>query len=372
MTKQNSGERRLAGLPARLVEQGFERPGTPRKNEGLHFQSVVEIDPVGAATALVDPLALAMLREFAVNLPPTAAIRENDLQVGQRVVYPNQGVCRITGVEVKEIGGVKAEFLTMRREEDGATVMVPRSKLSSIGLRHVAQPDEIQAILKFLEAESGDPELDWKVRHRTHTDKMTDGSLTGTAEVLKALHSLSERRPLPQKERELYDSARHLVVNEFAVALNVSRATGEDTIDFCLTPPAGSPRAQLKARLKADREAAEESALLDDLEELADVPAAAIEGEELLEASVEASGKPIAEPAKPLKAGPKAGKATKPQPKLVLATSPRKTAATKAAPPKARVKPKAPPKAKSKDSRAKAPSRKAGKAAKAAAKRKAK
>ena len=52
-----------------------------------------------------------------------------------------------------------------------------------------------------------------------HADKMTDGSLTGTAEVLKALHSLSERRPLPQKERELYDSARHLVVNEVAVAL---------------------------------------------------------------------------------------------------------------------------------------------------------
>ena len=59
--------------------------------------------------------------------------------------------------------------------------------------------------------------------------------------MLKALHSLSERRPLPQKERELYDSARHLVVNEFAVALNVARATGEDTVDFCLTPPAGSP-----------------------------------------------------------------------------------------------------------------------------------
>jgi len=358
MAQQDTRQRRLAGLGGRLVEQGFERPGAPWKDEGLHFQSVVEIDPSFAAdrwaTALVDPLSLAMLRESAVNLPPTAAIRENDLQVGQRVVYPNQGVCRITGVEVKEIGGLKAEFLTMKREEDGATVMVPRSKLSSIGLRHVAQPDEIQAILKFLEAESGDPELDWKVRHRTHTDKMTDGSLTGTAEVLKALHGLSERRPLPQKERELYDSARHLVVNEFAVALGVSRATGEDTVDFCLTPPAGSPRAQLKARLKAEREAAAESALLDDLEDLVDVPGVAIEGAELLEDPTEEPPKPVAQPPKGLKASRDAK--GKPKPPAKSPVPPRKAAAKKAARPKAAGKPKAvaKSKAKSKDTRSKA------------------
>jgi RNA polymerase-interacting CarD/CdnL/TRCF family regulator len=246
----------------------------------------------------------------------------------------------------------------MKREEDGATVMVPRSKLSSIGLRHVAQPDEIQAILKFLEAESGDPELDWKVRHRTHTDKMTDGSLTGTAEVLKALHGLSERRPLPQKERELYDSARHLVVNEFAVALGVSRAAGEDTVDFCLTPPAGSPRAQLKARLKAEREAAAESALLDDLEDLVDVPGVAIEGAELLEDPAEESPKPAAEPPKGLKASRDAKGKPKPPAKSPAKSPvpPRKVAPKKAGRPKAAGKPKAvaKSKAKSKPTRSKA------------------
>jgi CarD family transcriptional regulator len=248
-----------------------------------------------------------------VDLPVTAAIRESELQVGQRVVYPNQGVCRISGIETKEIGGVRAEFLTMKREEDGATVMVPRSKLASIGLRHVAQPNEVQAILAFFEAESGDPELDWKVRHRTHAEKMTDGSLTGTAEVLKALHSLSERRPLPQKERELYDSARHLVVNEVSVALSIANGTAEDVIDFCLTPPVGSPRAQHKARLKADREAAEEAALLDGLEDLGDLSDVVAGAEEELESPTPS---PKADPptAKVKKAAPPApAKRAKPE-----------------------------------------------------------
>lgn len=247
-----------------------------------------------------------------MNLPPTA-LRETDLKVGQRIVYPNQGVCTISGLETKEIGGVRAEFLSLRRE-DGASVLVPRAKLATIGLRRVAQPDEVKTIFKFLEAEGSDPELDWKVRHRTHTEKMTDGSLTGTTEVLKALHSLAERRPLPQKERELYDSARHLLVNEVAVALAVSPATAEDTIDFCLTPPAGSGRAQQKAKLKADREAAAEAVLLEGLEDLGDLsdvlPAgtAALEGteEELSEsASDEAHGE---KPSKAKSAGPPAAK----------------------------------------------------------------
>ena len=246
------------------------------------------------------------------------------------MVYPNQGVCLVAGMETKEIGGVKAEFLTLKREEDSATVLVPRQKLATIGLRRVAQPDEIGSILEFFQAEGGDPELDWKVRHRTHADKMTNGSLGGTAEVLKALHSLSERRPLPQKERELYDSARHLVVNEVAVALSCSRGFAEDVVDFCLTPPVGSARAQQKAKLKAEREAAEEAALIDGLDDLGDLSDVA--GEEAAEPAEREAAEPAAKPAK---------KAAKPA-KLSKPTKPAKPAKARvAAKPKAAPKPKA-------------------------------
>jgi RNA polymerase-interacting CarD/CdnL/TRCF family regulator len=200
-----------------------------------------------------------------VEAPSPVPLSESELKVGERVVYPNQGVCRISGVEVKEIGGLKGEFLTMRREEDGATVMVPRSKIAAIGLRHIAAPEEVEAVFAMLTAEAGNPELDWKVRHRTHADKMNIGSLAGTAEVLKALHALSERRPLPQRERELYDSARHLLVSEVAVSLGMTISTAEDAVDLCLTPPAGSARAAAKAKLAADRIAAEEAEELLDL-----------------------------------------------------------------------------------------------------------
>src|SRR5712692_10452978 len=143
-------------------------------------------------------------------------IGDGSLHVGDRVVYPNQGICRITGVETKQIAGRDWEVVTLSREEDGATVMVPRGKVMGIGLRKVANVDAIDKVFDQLAAPGDNPQLDWKVRHRENADRMTGGGLFGTVEVLKGLHALSRVRPLPSKERELYDNARHLMAGRAA------------------------------------------------------------------------------------------------------------------------------------------------------------
>jgi RNA polymerase-interacting CarD/CdnL/TRCF family regulator len=161
------------------------------------------------------------------------------LEAGDRVVYPNQGVCRITGIETKEIAGQRLELVRMQREEDGAAVLVPMGKVPSIGLRKVATADQIEGVFHYLAAQYDDPELDWKVRHRDNADRLIAGGVLGVAEVVKGLHSLSRIRPLPTKEREQYDNARHLLVHEVAVSLVVPFALAEDYIDYALMPPAG-------------------------------------------------------------------------------------------------------------------------------------
>jgi len=163
----------------------------------------------------------------------------DELEPGDRVVYPNQGVCRITGIEKKEIAGQKLELVRMEREEDGAAVLVPKGKVPTIGLRKVASGDQIEGVFHYLAAQYDDPELDWKVRHRDNADRLIAGGVLGVAEVVKGLHSLSRIRPLPAKEREQYDNARHLLVHEVAVSLAVPPALAEDYIDYALMPPPG-------------------------------------------------------------------------------------------------------------------------------------
>jgi len=162
-----------------------------------------------------------------------------ELEPGDRVVYPNQGVCQITGIEAKEIAGQKLELVRMEREEDGAAVLVPKGKVPTIGLRKVASGDQIEGVFHYLAAQYDDPELDWKVRHRDNADRLIAGGVLGVAEVVKGLHALSRIRPLPAKEREQYDNARHLLVHEVAVSLAVPPALAEDYIDYALMPPPG-------------------------------------------------------------------------------------------------------------------------------------
>src|SRR6267154_2509781 len=169
-------------------------------------------------------------------------IGDGSLHVGDRVVYPNQGICKITGVDVKQIAGRDWEMVTLSREEDGATVMVPRSKVMEIGLRKVASIEVVDVMFDQLAAPSDDPQLDWKVRHRENADRMSGGGLQGTLDVLKGLHALSQVRPLPQKERELYDNARHLLVGEISAAMNIPLHVAEDNLDYALFPPPGMKR----------------------------------------------------------------------------------------------------------------------------------
>ncbi len=162
-----------------------------------------------------------------------------EMKPGDRVVYPNQGVCAVVGVEEKDIAGQKLQLVRMRREEDGAAVLVPKNKVPSIGLRRVATGEQMEGVFHYLAAQFDDPELDWKVRHRDNADRLIAGGVLGVAEVVKGLHSLSRIRPLPTKEREQYDNARHLLVHEIAVSLGVPAVLAEDYVDFALMPPAG-------------------------------------------------------------------------------------------------------------------------------------
>jgi RNA polymerase-interacting CarD/CdnL/TRCF family regulator len=170
---------------------------------------------------------------------------ELELAVGDRVVYPGQGVCKVLAITEKVLAGERVDVVALAREEDGAQVLVPKSKILSVGVRKLAAKGEVELVFEYLKGASDDPELDWKVRHRAHQDKVALGGLMGLAEVVKSLQILSELRPLPAKERERYDGARHLLVREIAVALGVADVDAEDAIDLALIPLGGvkKPRA---------------------------------------------------------------------------------------------------------------------------------
>ncbi|MGC4122672.1 MAG: CarD family transcriptional regulator [Myxococcales bacterium] len=294
-------------------------------------------------------------------------IAESDLKVGDRVVYANQGVCKVVGTTVMEIAGSKQEFVKLAREDDEGTVIsVPKGRLDKAGIRRVADASELKKVFAYLAAPVEGPELDWKVRARSHGERMSEGGLMGLAQVVKSLTTLADLRPLPPKERELYDNARHLLVSEVAAASGLLEGSAEDAVDLAMFPP-GKERVKPTLAMALGGEDGEELGLDDGLETttledagLEEEPAeeeSGSEGEageeaEGEEESAEALKKPRAakKPAgeeKPAKA-PKAPKAEK-APKAPKAAKPKaepKPKAEKPAKAPKAAKPKAEPKAK--------------------------
>ncbi len=159
------------------------------------------------------------------------------LSVGDRLVYPNQGLCSVTEIKTEEIAGQKLTFVSLVIIETGAKVKVPREKLEKNGVRRVSTADDVKKVVDYLKGASDKASLDWKKRARENTARLSEGGLLGLAEVVKGLQELSELRPLPPKERDLYNDARHLFVDELSAAMGVPAADAEDAFDILLFIP---------------------------------------------------------------------------------------------------------------------------------------
>ncbi len=159
------------------------------------------------------------------------------LSVGDRLVYPNQGLCSVTEIKTEEIAGQKLTFVSLVIIETGAKVKVPREKLEKNGVRRVSTADDVMKVVDYLKGASDKASLDWKKRARENMARLSEGGLLGLAEVVKGLQELSELRPLPPKERDLYNDARHLFVDELSAAMGVPAADAEDAFDILLFIP---------------------------------------------------------------------------------------------------------------------------------------
>jgi CarD family transcriptional regulator len=142
-------------------------------------------------------------------------------QIGDKVVYPNQGVGTIENISTRSFGTALEKFYLLRFGANSMTVLVPFSNAGNIGLRRVTKDREISRILSFLSNGFCTFNPDWKVRYKENTDKMQSGDLLRAAEVFKGLLQIHVDKPLSFREKKMLDRARHMLVSEISIARGV-------------------------------------------------------------------------------------------------------------------------------------------------------
>jgi len=71
-------------------------------------------------------------------------------QIGERVVYPNQGVGTIENISTRAFGAQLEKFYLLRLTTRSLTVMVPFSHVGHVGLRKLTRNGEVEKVLEFL------------------------------------------------------------------------------------------------------------------------------------------------------------------------------------------------------------------------------
>ena len=142
-------------------------------------------------------------------------------QIGDKVVYPNQGVGTIENISTRSFGSAFEKFYLLRLGCSSMTVLVPFSNAANIGLRRVTKDREISRVLSYLATGCCHLNPDWKVRFKENTDKMQSGDLLQAAEVFKVLLQLHVDKPLSFREKKMLDRARHMLVSEISISRNV-------------------------------------------------------------------------------------------------------------------------------------------------------
>ena len=156
--------------------------------------------------------------------------------VDQRVVYPSQGVGQIKEIFEKKVGDNTIKYYKIYLEVSDMVVMIPVANAALIGIRPIVCAEDAQKALDILGEEIEPVTSDWKLRYQMNLDLLKKGSIFDIVSIVRCLYHRSKVKELPILERKLYDSAKKLLEDEIAFALNKPSKEIEEMLHAKLEP----------------------------------------------------------------------------------------------------------------------------------------
>src|SRR3954471_4293493 len=99
------------------------------------------------------------------------------LTVGQKVAYPNQGVCLVEEYKQCTIGGRPISGYSLRVLNDNSTIFVPQENADSVGIRPLISVAECERLINNLSDDFEPVSCDWKTRSREFSERLRSGDV---------------------------------------------------------------------------------------------------------------------------------------------------------------------------------------------------
>lgn len=152
------------------------------------------------------------------------------LTIGQKVAYPNQGVCIVENIKKHTVGDRSMKGYCLRVIGDNSTIFVPEQNAENIGLRPLISPKQCRELVDRLSEDFDPVSADWKTRSKDFTDKLRSGDVFQVADVFKMLTFLSHEKRLSFREQTLLEKSKFLIVSEIRNTCGTSDTPVESEI----------------------------------------------------------------------------------------------------------------------------------------------
>lgn len=164
------------------------------------------------------------------------AIPQTEFSENQKIVYPSQGVGKITEIFKKNFKDKEVYYYKIYLEVSDMTVMVPVANAPSLGIRAIVSAEEAQHALDMISEDFDPPTSDWKLRYQMNLELLKKGTIEDIASIVRCLYHRSKVKELPILERKLYDSAKKLLEDEIADAMGITSKEVESMLHAKLEP----------------------------------------------------------------------------------------------------------------------------------------
>ena len=161
---------------------------------------------------------------------------KTEFSMNQTVVYPSQGVGKITDIFKKEFKGEMVYYYKIYLEDSDMYVMVPVMNSGALGIRAIVSAAEAKKALESISDDFEPPTSDWKLRYQMNLDLLKKGTINDIAAIVRCLYHRSKVKELPILERKLYVNAKKLLEDEIAEAMGISTSEVEAMLHAKLEP----------------------------------------------------------------------------------------------------------------------------------------
>ncbi len=192
-----------------------------------------------AAPVAVSPASAMPQRPFStiqrgpasMKPRPAPSAKGQVFKTGEFIVYPAHGVGQITAVESQEVAGYKLELFVISFVKDKMILKVPLPKISSVGMRKLAEPPVMKRALDTLTGRARVKRTMWSRRAQEYEAKINSGDLIAIAEVVRDLYRSDAQPEQSYSERQLYEAALDRMARELGVVQKLTDTEALKIID---------------------------------------------------------------------------------------------------------------------------------------------